>query len=139
MHPHGENKRLVARFLNELADAPADAIQRVLERYCADETLWEVFHPFNQLQGNGAVGSRFWQPLKMALPDYEPRIDILIAGEYEGADWVSVRGHIAGSFFQPWIGIPPTYGLTYLRFGLNVTVRNGKITRAYVLLDVLDV
>jgi predicted ester cyclase len=111
----------------------------VLETYCSDSVHFEIFYPFNTLQGIEQVHKNFWEPLKTAFPDYEQRIDILIAGEYEGREWVSMRGHIAGSFFHPWIGIPPTQGLCYLRFGLNALIERGKIVRAYVLLDVLDV
>ena len=139
MNAHAENKALIARFLSELAAAEGEDITRVLERYSEPDTLWEIFHPFNSQRGFEAVSAAFWQPLKMAFPDYEQRLDIIIANEYEGANWVSARGHIAGSFFNAWIGIPPTQALTYLRFGLNVVVQNAKIRRAYVLLDVVDV
>ena len=101
--------------------------------------VWEIFHPFNTLQGIEQINKVFWQPLKIAFPDYEQRIEIIVAGEYEHGDWVSMRGHIAGSFLHAWIGIPPTQGLCYLRFGLNVLIHNRKITKAYVLLDILDV
>ena len=52
---------------------------------------------------------------------------------------VSTWGHVIGTFDEPWIGIPPTGGLTHLRFGFAAIIREGKIAKAYVLLDILDV
>ena len=48
-------------------------------------------------------------------------------------------GSRMGTFDEPWVGIPPTGGLTFLRFGFAAIIREGKIAKAYVLLDILDV
>ena len=60
---------------------------------------------------------------------------LLIPLDRKGSTW----GHIAGSFFKAWLNIRPTYGLCFLRFGLNVIIRDGKIAKAYILLDIVDV
>ena len=138
MSEHAKNKQLMSQFLTEIALAEPGNIERILGRYSHDDCVWEIFHPFNTLRGTQEVTETFWRPLKQAFPDYEYRMNIIIANEYEGRDWVSALGHIAGSFFQHWIGITPTQGLIFLRCGLNVIVRDGKIAKAYILLDVLD-
>ena len=43
-----------------------------------------------------------------------------------------------GSFEAPWLGIPPTHNLAFLRFGFNAIVRDGKFAKAYILLDIVD-
>ncbi len=139
MEVHHSNKRLTARFLTELAAAPPQAIDAVLAAHCHDGCHWEVFHPFNTLPSNRAAADSLWRPLKRAFPDYEQRIALALGGEYEGRQQVSTWGHVMGTFYAPWLGIPPTFGLAFLRFGFNAIVRDGKIAKAYVLLDIVDV
>ena len=133
---HVQNKRIVVEFLERMASADRAA---ALRQYCHPDCRFEVFHPFNTLVGIEAAEAAFWGPLKTSFPDHEHRIAFTIAGEYEGRDMVSTWGQVMGTFDEPWIGIPPTKGLTFLRFGFAAIVREGKIAKAYVLLDIVDV
>jgi len=129
------SKMLLARLLADLgADGPAQA---ALDRHCHPDCVWEVFHPFNRLEGNTA-GARFFDGLRAAIPDCEYRAGFVIGGAYEGRAMVSSLGHAIGTFDHPWLGIPPTHGLVFLRMGVHATVREGRIAKAYVLFDVLD-
>ena len=139
MSVHAQNKAVVARFLTEIADLPPEESRAVLSRYCHDDCRWEVFHPFNTILGNEAGLEQFWQPLRNAFPDYEQRIALIIGGEYEGREQVSTWGQMMGTFDAPLVGIPPTRGLATMKFGFNCIVRDGKIAKAYVLLDLVDV
>ena len=139
MSIHAANKKLVAEFLTGIADCePVDAAA-VLAQHCHDDCHWEVFHPFNTMLGNAAALEQFWQPLREAWPDYENRIALIIGGEYEKREQVSTWGHLMGTFDAPLVGIPPTHGVVTMKFGFNCIVRDGKIAKAYVLLDLVDV
>ncbi len=138
MSKHLANKQLTARFLSELADTPEEGLTACLERYCHSDCRWEIFHPFNRIDGLEKVAAEFWAPLKRAFPDYEQRLGQVIAGEYEGRGQVSTLGHLMGSFEEKWLTIPPTHNLAFLRFGFNAIVRDGKFAKAYVLLDIPD-
>ncbi len=137
MDVHAQNKRLLGDFLSAIAVA-ADA-EATLARFCTPDCRWEIFHPFNRLDSGAAVARGFWEPLRAAFPDYEHRSAFVIGGTYEGRTLVSSWGHVMGTFAAPWLGIPPTHGLTFLRFGINAIVRDGRIAKAYVLLDIVDV
>jgi predicted ester cyclase len=139
MSAHSANKQLLASFLGDLSAADESQIHRVLLQYCAPNCKWEIYHPFNTLDGLEKVATEFWKPLKRAFPDHEHRLAFIIAGEYEGRDQVSSWGHLLGNFESSWLGIPPTWGTIHQRFGFNAIVREGKIAKAYVLLDILDV
>jgi len=139
MHPHLCNKQLLAQFFAELSRADDAAISAVLSQYCHPDCRWEIFHPFNRLDGLEEAAAKFWRPLKIAFPDHEHRIAFIIAGEYEDRAQVSSWGHVFGNFEASWLGIPPTWGTIALRFGFNAIVRDGKIAKAYLLLDILDV
>lgn len=137
MDRYAANKMLVARFLHEVADG--DDLAGTLARHCHADCRWEIFHPFNTILGLDAVATQFWQPLRAAFPDYEQRLGCVIGGTYEGRELVSTLGHVIGTFDAPWLGIPATRGLAFLRFGFNAVIRDGLIAKAYVLLDVVDV
>jgi predicted ester cyclase len=138
MGEHAHNKRLVADFLGAMAAADETAIPSVLDAYCRPDAVWQGFHPFNLMADRAAVEG-FWLQLRQAFPDHEHRIMLILGGAYEGREWVSTLGLIAGTFVAPWIGIPPTQGLCFLRLGFNALVEDGKIARAYLLFDVVDV
>ncbi len=135
--PHARNKRLLAEFLADIAVATDP--RTALARHCDPACVWEIFHPFNTCLGNAAAAEVFWQPLRAAFPDYEQRVACLLGGVYEGREQVSSLGHMIGTFDASWLGIPPTRGLVFLRFGINAVVRDGRIVKAYVLLDIVDV
>lgn len=132
---HAANKRLLAAFLTEMASGDA---REVLGRYCHPDCRFQIFHPFNTLDGLDAAAETFWLPLRRAFPDYEQRIAMVIGGEYEGRTIASSWGHVMGTFDAPFVGIPPTRGLAFLSFGCNAVIRDGRIAKAYVLLDLVD-
>ena len=136
MDRHAANKLLVARFLNEIADG--NDLVATLARHCHADCQWEIFHPFNSILGLEAVATQFWQPLRSALPDYEQRFGCVIGGSYEGREQVSTLGHVIGTFDAPWMGIPATRNIAFLRFGFNAVIRDGRIAKAYILLDIVD-
>jgi predicted ester cyclase len=132
---HSRNKRLVAELLKGVFQ---DGDARALERACHPECRFEIYHPFNRCDGVDAAASRFFAPLRVAMPNLEFRPAFVLAGEYEGRALVSTWGHVMGTFDAPFLGIPPTNNLAYLSFGLNTIVRDGKIAKAYILLDLVD-
>lgn len=139
MNTHAKNKAFVAAFFTQLSQSKTDEVSAVVSQFCHGDVTWDVVHPFNTLRGSEEIARELLIPLREAFPDYEHRLSLIIGGEYEGRNWVSTLGHIMGSFFRPWLNIPATYALTYLRFGVNAVVENGKITKARVFLDIVDV
>ena len=138
MSNHLANKQLTARFLEDMANAPPGGSTAVLERYCHADCRWEIFFPFGRIDGLDNAATRFWEPFKRGFPDYEYRLGVVIAGEYEGREQVSALGHVMGTFEAQWLTIPPTHGLGFLRFGFNAIVRDAKFAKAYILIDILD-
>ncbi len=137
MTPHADHKLLLANLLADLStEAP---IEGVLDRHCHADCRWEVFHPFNRLDGNAAAAAGCFGPLRASFPNLEHRPAFVIGGAFEGRDIVSSWGLMMGTFDAAWLGIPPTHGMVFQRIGINAVVENGKIAKAYVLLDIVDV
>ena len=136
MSVHAQNKRLLADFL---AGMGSGDVRRDLDKYCHANCRFEIFHPFNTIDGLDAVAERFFVPLRTSFPNLEYRQAFYLGGEYEGREMVSSWGHIHGTFDVPWLGIPQTHNLAFLSFGLNAIVRDGKMAKVYILLDIVDV
>ena len=121
-----------------MAEADSSAIPEVVSTYCHEDCVWKIFHPYDDFEDTASAIAQFWRPLKAAFPDYEQRLAYVLGGEYEGRELVSSWGHVMGSFEDFWIGIPPSHGLCFLRFGFNAVIRDGKLAKAYILLDIID-
>ncbi len=131
-------KRHVAAFLDELPRAKSGDILAALNRYCDSGCTWRAFHPFETMQDNESAANGFWASLKHAFPDYELRPGLLLAGEYEDIQHVSMLGFVMGNFMNDWLGMPASYQLASLRFGFNATMRNGRMTRVHLMFDLID-
>ena len=133
------NKRHVRQALCALAEAtPANLDKRLAAAYHSD-AAWRGSHPLNEMAGVEAIAAKVWRPLLHAFPDLERRDNILIGGQFKGADMVAAIGHYCGTFRHDWLTIAATGRPVYLRYGEVHRVENGKISQSTVLIDVLDV
>ncbi|MBV6657162.1 MAG: nuclear transport factor 2 family protein [Devosiaceae bacterium] len=105
------------------------------ERFYAPDAAVNCVHPINQLQG-AAIGERFLAPLTTAFVHLHRRDDIVMAGRFDGADWVSATGYYVGHWARPWLGIAPTGSLSYLRFGEFHRMHEGRAVESYIFLDI---
>lgn len=137
MDRHADHKRLVLELRQRLDDAPTTAIRGILAGACHPDACWSCSQPLNELRGPEEVAERLLLPLRRAMPDGERRDDILLAGSFAGTDWVCATGHHVGTFEHALFGVPPTGGVAWLRFGLFHEVRDGRIARTYLLLDLM--
>jgi len=135
---HAAHKTALARPLPRLLAEPLDEAGRLLAGASEAETPWRLSHPINTLCGPDAFAAGFLAPLRAAFPDAERRTDILIGGAFEGSNWVAVMGHYAGTFAAPFLGIPATQGLAFLRSGEFYRIERGAIAEALILLDLVD-
>ena len=132
-------RALVRDGLKRVAECETATLGGVLGELCSTQLHWRGSHPLNERTGIASVVDDVWAPLKRALPDLERRDDILVAGAYEGRDYVATVGHYCGTFEAPWLGIPPTGLALYLRYGEVHRIEHGRITQSSCLWDVVDV
>ncbi len=108
--------------------------------FVATDFLWRGYHPFNEITGADAVAERFWRPLHASLTSLQRREDIFFAGlnEIDGyqSRWVVSMGHLVGLFDQPWLGIPPTGRMAFLRYCTFCQVEGGKIADVAMFFDI---
>lgn len=138
-----ERKKLVRSFIQALDAADPSEVEAVFASYCAEDLHWRGYHPFNEIRGAARVAEAFWVPLKSCFSGVEHRLDILLAGDnmYEtpGGTWVVTMGHLMGLLDKPWLGIPATGKLTFLRFCAFHRVENDKIVESAMYFDIPQV
>lgn len=138
-----EAKSVVRTFQREL-DAAADAeIADVLARHTTPDFLWRGMHPFYEQKGGQAVADVFWRPLRKSVGPIQRREDVFIAGSNDvakrGGVWVCSMGHLMGLFDEPWLGIPASGKLLFLRYCEFYCVEGGKIVENALFCDIVGV
>lgn len=135
-----QEKRLVRDLYAALDAASPDRIAAVLSEAVAPETLWRGFHPFGEMTGPHEVAERFWQPLRQSLTRMQRRQDIFFAGRNEidsfDSTWVVSMGHLVGLFDHPWLGIPATGKMAFLRYCEFNRVEAGRIVETAMYFDI---
>ncbi|MGB7319093.1 MAG: nuclear transport factor 2 family protein [Planktotalea sp.] len=135
-----KEKQLVRDFYAALDNATGDAITETMERFCAPAFLWRGYHPFHEQTDPKAVADVFWKPLHGALGKLQRRMDVFMAGRnaIDGGQstWVVSMGHLMGLFDAPWLGIPPTGKMAFLRYCAFHRVEADKITETAMFFDI---
>ncbi len=134
-------KAIVGDHLAAIDRAPTDDLADVIAEAVSDDYRWRGVHPFNELQGAAAVTAKFWVPLREALFPIQRRPDVFLAGENtSGAGvWVCEMGHLMGLFDRPWLAIPPTRRMCFLRYAQFHRVESNVIAESAFFTDVIAV
>jgi len=136
-----DNKSLVQSLYRQLEGVGSNDVTRVLSESMSNDCHWYGIHPFGEQQGPEAIAEAFWKPLLNAWTQVQRRMDIFIAGRNasDGSEWVISMGHLLGLFDQPWLGIPPTGQMAFLRYADFHCIEQGKITRSAFFCDIMQV
>jgi hypothetical protein len=135
------SKDVVRAHYSALATATPDTVAAILARHATPECTWRGMHPFNEQTGTDAIASAFWAPLLTAMPRLHRREDIFFAGlnEIDGftSTWVASMGHLVGNLDAPFLGIPATGKMAFLRYAEFNRVEGGKIVETALFVDLL--
>ena len=101
----------------------------------AQDHVLHCFAPVNEVRGVAGYQAKLLDPLLVAFPRGEERVDIRMVGHYKDGDWVASSGHIAGLFAADLFGIPATGRTAMVRFGRFERHENGLIAETILLLD----
>ena len=134
-------KALVLDFYRALDAAAAEGVGEVLKRRTAEGYRFRGMHPFGELRGAEAAAEVFWKPFRRAIGPIQRRQDIFMAGanEIDGREWVCSMGHLMGLFDREWLGIPPSYRMTFLRYVEFHRITEGRIGETALFCDLLGV
>lgn len=141
MTSHQTNKALILDYYRELEEASAETVGGVIDRYTGSDYHWRGVHPFEEQWGAEAVSEAFWRPFLSAWSSVQRRQDVFFAGTNasDGSDWVVSMGHLMGLRDRPWLGIPATRRMGFLRYADFHCIENGKIVRSGFFCDIIGV
>lgn len=130
----------VFQSLVTLSNASKGDLKSQLAEMVTADTVWDCFHPVNQLTGVDEVLDGLILPIRAALGQAMRRDDIFIGGAtWMGqGDWIASLGHYVGNFNAPLFGVVPNGKLVFLRYGEYYRIVDGKIAEAKVIIDLPD-
>ena len=143
-----QEAKAVALDLNQQLDSAADDdLAEVLSKRTTPDYRWRAVHPFNELEGVEPVVERFWRPLRQAMAPLQRRPQVFIAGSNDVAHdetagdevWVLGMGHFLGLFQRPWLDIPPTGRMMFLRYAEFHRIDDGRVAETALFTDIIDV
>lgn len=134
---HLQHKQRIYDYLGAIASA--NRSPAAMRDFFSDDVVWHGCAPFETQRGISAIWGTFWQPLLHSFSQLRRRIDILLAGECEGENWVASTGYVIGTFERDWLGILSTGRETCIRFGEFYQLDRDKIVKAYVIIDLIEV
>jgi hypothetical protein len=133
---HRANQALVDRLRLALYNLNRANLEQTVREVVAPGALIQLASPFETLDGPGALLEQAYLPLIDAIPDLERRDIIVMAGEANGDNWVGCAGYYTGVFERPWLTIPPTQHIVWLRFHEYYRVADGQIVELQALWDI---
>ena len=133
-----QNKRTYWKFLNTFETRNLQAIElSVSENFSAVAEI-NGSHPINEAESGAGYYSDIIAPIAQSLDGFTRQNYIILAGEYQGSEWVTSTGYFYGHFRKPLFGIPPSNKMAFLRFGEFHKMEDGKITETYVYLGLAE-
>ena len=137
---HQANKALVLEYQRDLERALPQDLSKTLGTYTSSDYRWHGVYPFEDRRGADAVVDTFYRPFLSAWEHVQRRQDVFLAGtSVFGGDWVVSMGHFMGMFERPWLDIPATGRLAFLRYCEFHEVKDGRIAETYFLADLIGV
>ncbi|MEM9049658.1 MAG: nuclear transport factor 2 family protein [Pseudomonadota bacterium] len=134
-------KQLVRDHYAALDAAAPGKSAAALAQACASDVFWRGMHPVHEQTGPEAIAETFWDPLKRAMGPMQRRPDMFLAGlnyiDGQKTTWVVEMGHLMGLWDQPFLGIPPSRKIAFLRYVEFHRVADGRIVDIASFCDLL--
>ena len=134
-------RSLTRDFLKGMIRAPDTELRGLLSDHLTPDSVWNISHPTNRLEGIDEVLEGFILPLRRALSHIHRRDEIFIGGSNRrssGGNWVACVTHYVGNFKAPLGRIRPSNSLVFLRAGEFYRIEGGLIKEAKIIVDLLD-
>jgi hypothetical protein len=125
-------------FLTTFEAGNLKAIQLGVNKHFCGTAEINGSHPINEAESGVGYYSDIIVPIAQSLDGFTRQNYIVLAGEYQGSEWVTSTGYFYGQFRKPLFGIPPSNKMAFLRFGEFHKMENGKITETYVYLGLTE-
>ncbi len=133
-----QNKKNIRALLKNIVESSLSSLKKNLEKAYHSEAELNGFYPINEIKGIDAIEQLLWEPLLTSFPDLERRDNLIIGGSFQDKIFVSCISHLTGTFTKPWLNIPATKKTIHLRLCEVHQLKDNKIIKSYVLIDIMD-
>ncbi|WP_281825483.1 ester cyclase [Jannaschia rubra] len=126
-------------MLHRLGDCDATAMEEAVRAFVTADAAVHLFHPLGDVTGGAEFVRAALGPLWAAFPDAERRVDISMTGvDGHGETWLGQAGHYAGRFAAPFLDVPPTGRLAFLRFHEFYRLEDDRAVEVHAIWDLPD-
>ncbi len=125
------NLELVQKMYQALNDQDIDAH----DEFWHKDMIWHGPPGFGSIFGLDGFKNEVLRPFYRAFPDYFAKNDI----EFADLNWVAATGFVTGTQLGPYLGVPATGKPMRMRFSDFWSVRDGKLSENWVMIDHIDV
>lgn len=132
------NKRRYLGYLKATANPGSTESRTAIADFLHSDSDINVTQPINRISGRGAYLKTVVEPLCGAFRHLSRRTDILLGGEYNGAEWVVSHGHFVGEFVADWMGIPANGEVVWLHTIEYHRIDGNQSVESYLYFDMLD-
>ena len=122
------DKQVISILCDAQYDFMPNKLQKLLSENIHPDALCRYFHPIGDVKTD-LLYDKVYIPLHLALPDFERRDIICVAGiDDDGISWVGTAGYFIGTFVQAFMKIPPTGQIAHIRFPEFYKFKAGAIS-----------
>ncbi|KIT14642.1 ester cyclase [Jannaschia aquimarina] len=126
-------------MLLDLSDHGAAAMAEAVQALVVPQAPVRLFHPIGTVDGGAGFVEAALGPLWQAMPDVERRVDISVRGtDGHGQVWHGEAGHYAGTFAAPFLGVPPTGRMAFLRYHEFYRIEEERAVEVQAIWDLPD-
>jgi predicted ester cyclase len=136
MDIHRHNKLLIAEFAASLYDCDEARLRDQLQKTFAPNCQIHLAFPFEDLDGPDNLIETGYLPFLNAIPDFERREFIRMAGNSDQENWVGCAGFYTGLFERPWLDIPATKHPVAMRYHEFFRIVDEKVVEMQALWDI---
>ena len=133
-----QNKLLYQSYLDKFIKSNSKELSDAVESFFSNNAKVHMSHPINKVEGNTGYLEKFLFPLLEAFEGLQRQDYVMIGGEYQGSEWVTSTGYFYGNFVNPFLGIPPSKKMAFLRYGEFLKIENDRVIESYCFIGVAE-
>lgn len=127
--------------LRSITECEPDRLPHLVNECVTPDCEFHLSAPIGRLRGGDEICDGFFHPLRTAMAGLHRRDLMFIGGDNRrdvGGRWCAAVTHYVGNFTAPFLSIPPSSHLVFLRAGEFYRIEDGLIAEARIILDLPD-
>ena len=133
-----QNKLLYKSYLDKFCTSGHKELSDAVESFFSKNAKVHIAHPINEIKGSTGYLEKFLFPLLESFEGLQRQDYVMIGGEYQGSEWVTSTGYFYGNFINPFLEIPPSGKMAFIRYGEFLKIENDKVVETYCFIGAAE-